>query len=43
MAEDAWMRYLELLLSGIRAGQDPLPGRALDFCDLARQAGRLTA
>jgi AcrR family transcriptional regulator len=43
MEERAWMRYLELLLSGIRAGQDPLPGRALDFCDLARQAGQLSA
>jgi AcrR family transcriptional regulator len=43
MEERAWIRYLELLLSGIRAGQDPLPGRALDFCELARQAGQLSA
>jgi AcrR family transcriptional regulator len=41
--QGGWCRYLELLLSGIRAGQEPLPGEALDLCDLARQAGRLSA
>src|SRR4051794_9999414 len=29
MDESAWTRYLELLLSGIRAGQEPLPGHPL--------------
>lgn len=43
LQEGTWMRYLELLLSGIRAGQEPLPGAALDFCGLARQAGQLSA
>jgi len=41
--EAIWTRYLELLLSGIRAGQEPLPGVALDFCALARQAGQISA
>jgi AcrR family transcriptional regulator len=39
-AERVWMRYLELLLSGIRAGQDPLPGIAMDPCALAVEACR---
>jgi hypothetical protein len=43
LAEVAWRRYLELLLSGIRAGQDALPGHAMDLCELARQAGQLSA
>jgi AcrR family transcriptional regulator len=38
--ERVWMRYLELLLSGIRAGQDPLPGIAMDPCALAVEACR---
>jgi hypothetical protein len=41
--ETSWCRYLELLLSGIRAGQEPLPGEALDLCELSREAGRLSA
>jgi AcrR family transcriptional regulator len=42
-AEALWTRYVELLLSGIRAGQEPLPGQAMDFCEVARMAGRLSA
>jgi AcrR family transcriptional regulator len=36
--EAAWGRYLELLLSGLRAGQEPLPGLAADPCAMAREA-----
>jgi len=43
IAEAVWTRYLELLLSGIRAGQEPLVGPSLDFCALAREAGRVSA
>jgi AcrR family transcriptional regulator len=35
--EASWSRYLELLLSGIRADQDPLPGVAADPCAMARE------
>jgi AcrR family transcriptional regulator len=41
--EARWSRYVELLLSGIRAGQPALPGVSMDLCDLARQAGQLSA
>jgi AcrR family transcriptional regulator len=41
--EAIWTRYLELLLSGIRSGQEPLPGASMDLCELARQAGQLSA
>jgi AcrR family transcriptional regulator len=43
MDEAAWMRYLELLLSGIRPGQDALPGEAMDVCVLSRQAAERSA
>ena len=43
LEESVWTRYVELLLSGIRAGQDALPGVALDVCAVARQAGRISA
>jgi AcrR family transcriptional regulator len=43
MPEAAWTRYLELLLAGIRAGQEPLPGRPLDFCALVADVGRASA
>jgi AcrR family transcriptional regulator len=43
LGETAWNRYLELLLGGIRAGQDALPGVPTDLCGLARQYGRLRA
>jgi AcrR family transcriptional regulator len=35
--EASWGRYLELLLSGLRAGQEPLPGIAADPCTMARE------
>jgi AcrR family transcriptional regulator len=38
LAEAQWRRYLELLLSGIRAGQEPLPGPPMDPCALAVEA-----
>ena len=41
--EEVWTRYLDVLLSGIRAGQEPMRGRAVDFCELTREAGRLSA
>jgi hypothetical protein len=41
--ESTWTRYVELLLSGIRAGQDALPGVPLDVCEVARRAGRISA
>lgn len=41
--ESTWTRYVTLLLSGIRAGQDALPGVPLDVCEVARQAGRISA
>jgi AcrR family transcriptional regulator len=41
--EAAWGRYLELLLSGLRAGQEPLPGVAADPCAMAREVCRRTA
>jgi AcrR family transcriptional regulator len=43
VAEEAWTRYLELLLSGIRSGQDPLPGLAVDPCAMVREAHRESA
>jgi AcrR family transcriptional regulator len=41
--EASWSRYLEVLLSGIRAGQDALPGVAADPCAMAREVCRRTA
>jgi AcrR family transcriptional regulator len=35
LGEEYWARYLELLLSGIRRGQGPLPGAPMDPCALA--------
>jgi AcrR family transcriptional regulator len=43
LLEDDWMRYLELLLSGIRRGAPPLPGTAMDSCELARRVTRRSA
>jgi AcrR family transcriptional regulator len=35
--EAAWPRYLEVVLSGLRAGQGPLPGIAADPCTMVRE------
>jgi AcrR family transcriptional regulator len=35
--EAAWVRYLDVVLCGLRAGQDPLPGIAADPCGMARE------
>lgn len=43
LPETVWTRYLEVLLSGIRAGQEPLSGEAPDFCAIVRAAGQLSA
>ena len=40
-SEAEWMRYLELLLSGIRPGQPALPGVPMDPCALMLQAQSL--
>jgi AcrR family transcriptional regulator len=37
LPEAAWSRYLEVVLSGLRAGQDPLPGIAADPCTMVRE------
>jgi AcrR family transcriptional regulator len=42
LEEQAWSRYLELVLCGIRAGQDPLPGSAADPCAMVRACRRQT-
>ncbi|WP_187369259.1 TetR/AcrR family transcriptional regulator [Baekduia soli] len=33
----AWPRYLDIVLAGLRAGQDPLPGIAADPCTMVRE------
>jgi AcrR family transcriptional regulator len=38
LPEATWSRYLELLLDGLRAGQDALPGDPMDPCAMARDA-----
>ena len=43
LCESAWDRYLELVLSGIRSGQPPLPGMAADPCAMAREISAKTA
>lgn len=35
--EAAWPRYLDIVLCGLRAGQDPLPGIAADPCTMVRE------
>ena len=36
LEESAWPRYLEIVLSGLRAGQPGLPGTAADPCSMVR-------
>jgi AcrR family transcriptional regulator len=43
VCESGWTRYLELLMSGIRPGQDRLPGVPLDPCALVRETNARTA
>jgi AcrR family transcriptional regulator len=43
LCEAAWDRYLDLVLSGIRSGQPPLPGMAADPCAMAREISAKTA
>jgi AcrR family transcriptional regulator len=43
LCEAAWDRYLELVLSGLRAGQDPLPGTAADPCTMVREVSAKSA
>ncbi|HMJ35742.1 MAG TPA: helix-turn-helix domain-containing protein [Baekduia sp.] len=43
LCEDTWMRYVELLLSALRPGQELLPGVAMDPCALTREAHRCRA
>jgi AcrR family transcriptional regulator len=35
--EASWWRYLDIVLSGLRAGQGPLPGIAADPCTMVRE------
>jgi AcrR family transcriptional regulator len=37
LCEAAWARYLDVVLCGLRAGQDPLPGIAADPCTMVRE------
>jgi AcrR family transcriptional regulator len=37
LCEAAWERYLDVVLCGLRAGQDPLPGIAADPCTMVRE------
>jgi AcrR family transcriptional regulator len=37
LPESAWARYLEVVLSGLRAGQEALPGTAADPCTMVRE------
>lgn len=37
LCEAAWERYLDIVLCGLRAGQDPLPGIAADPCTMVRE------
>jgi AcrR family transcriptional regulator len=43
LPEAAWPRYLEVVLSGLRAGQGPLPGVAADPCTMVREVSAKTA
>jgi AcrR family transcriptional regulator len=37
LCEAAWTRYLDVVLSGLTAGDTPLPGVAADPCTMARE------
>jgi AcrR family transcriptional regulator len=41
--EAAWSRYLDIVLCGLRAGQDPLPGIAADPCTMVREVSAKSA
>jgi AcrR family transcriptional regulator len=41
--EAAWPRYLDVVLSGLRAGQPPLPGTAADPCTMVREVSAKSA
>ncbi len=41
--EEVWTRYVDVLLAGIRAGSAPLRGQPVDFCQITRDAGRISA
>jgi len=43
LPESVWIRYVELLLSSLRPGQEPLAGVAMDPCALAREAQQCRA
>ena len=43
LCEAAWGRYLEVVLSGLRAGQDALPGTAADPCTMVREVSAKSA
>ncbi len=43
LCEEAWGRYLEVVLSGLRAGQDALPGTAADPCTMVREVSAKSA
>jgi hypothetical protein len=43
LPEAAWPRYLEVVLSGLRAGQGPLPGVAADPCTMVREVSAKSA
>jgi AcrR family transcriptional regulator len=41
--EGSWGRYLDVVLSGLRAGQEPLMGTAADPCTMVREVSAKTA
>ncbi|HWH93414.1 MAG TPA: TetR family transcriptional regulator [Baekduia sp.] len=43
LCEGAWDRYLDIVLSGLRAGQGRLPGTAADPCTMVRQVSAKSA
>jgi AcrR family transcriptional regulator len=43
IGESSWQRYVELLLSGIRPGQEPLPGVPMDPCAVVRETNARAA
>jgi AcrR family transcriptional regulator len=43
LCEEAWHRYLDIVLSGLRAGQDPLTGTAADPCTMVREISAKSA
>jgi AcrR family transcriptional regulator len=43
LCEAAWGRYLEVVLSGLRAGQGALPGTAADPCTMVREVSAKSA